>query len=106
FLVYLHFIAVQITHKKGFFAGIFFLVLVLALLRILIYALPGIFYFRQFQLFDPSIYAANWFNASLGDLLLNAVIFCWVVVFAWFNIDASRRLPQFLNGRKGWIAGI
>lgn len=107
-LLYLHFIAIAITRKKGVVKGVAFLIAVLVVLRALTYLLPTVFYFRQFELFDPSIYAANWFNRSLGDLLCNSILFCWIIVFTWFNIGPNHRVPAFLLRKRYRIitAGI
>lgn len=103
-LVYIHLVAAALTRKKGIIIGCIFLTSVLVMLRLLMYLLPAIFYFRQFPLFDPSVYAANWLNRSLGDLLLNAILFCWIVVFSWFALGPRKRLPYFLHGRKLIVA--
>jgi len=99
-LLYIHFVAASITRKRGIVRGVLFLVVVLLAIRALTYALPNVFYFRQFQLFDPAIYATNWANRSLGDLLINSILLCWIVVFAWFNIGPNQRLPLFLLNKK------
>lgn len=99
-LLYLHFVAVAITRRKGVVRGGAFLIAALIAVRALSYLLPNIFYFRQFALFDPAVYATDWFNRSLGDLLFNAVLLCWFVVFAWFNIGPNPRLPVFLLRKR------
>ena len=106
-LLYIHFAAAALTQKKGLIRGVAFLVGVLLVVRALSYLLPGVFYFRQFHLFDPSVYAASWLNRSLGDLLFNSMLFCWVVVFTWFNIGPNQRLPRFFlkNRYRITIAG-
>jgi signal transduction histidine kinase len=107
-LLYIHFVAAAITRKRGIVRGILFLILVLIVIRALTFVLPTIFYFRQFQLFDPAVYAANWLNPSLGDLLFNSVLFCWIVVFAWFNTGPNQRLPHFFlrNRYRRIVAGV
>ncbi len=62
-------------------AGISFLVITILVLRIITYYFPGIFHFRQYELFDPTIYSSNFILRSLGDLLINALLFCWIVLF-------------------------
>ena len=68
--------------QRNFYRGLSFLVLVLLLLRLLSYFFSIPINFRQYELFDPAIYAANSVLRSLGDLLINAVLFLWVVLFA------------------------
>jgi signal transduction histidine kinase len=79
---------------------------VLIAIRAIIYLFPGLFYLREFHLFDPTVYSSNWLNRSLGDLLLNAIICCWVVVFIWFNLGPVRRVPSILKGKRIYAAGI
>jgi two-component system nitrogen regulation sensor histidine kinase NtrY len=99
-LLYIHFVAASLTRRQGIVRGVGFLIFLLIIVRALSYLLPTVFYFRQFHMFDPSIYAANWLNRSLGDLLFNSILFCWVVVFTWFNIGPNQRLPRFLLGKR------
>ena len=105
-LAYVHFLAVSFTKKRGSTRGILFLFLMLLGIRIFIIAVPEVFLFRQFQLFDPTVYGTidNLFNRSLGSLLINAVFFCWLVVFAWYNIGPYRKAPYFLRGRWIYVA--
>ncbi len=67
--------------QQSFYRGVFFLVAAMVLLRILSYFLPIPVNLRQYDLFDPKIYAANTIFRSLGDLLINAVFFLWVMLF-------------------------
>ncbi|GAC1709237.1 MAG: HAMP domain-containing sensor histidine kinase [Flavisolibacter sp.] len=105
-LVYLHIISDFIVKKSRAIYGILFLTLVLVLLRGILYAFPQFFSFRQFQLFDPTIYASNWMNRSLGDLLINAILICWVVLFAWYNLGPIRKIPNFLKAQGIYAACI
>ncbi len=104
-LVYVHLVAETLVKKKNPLAGIVFLALLLLAFRVVLYAFPGIFSFRQFELFNPLIYASNSVNRSLGDLLLNAIILCWIVLFAWYNIPPDGKTPSFLKGKWKYVAG-
>lgn len=105
-LAYLHFFAEAISKKRGPLGATLFLLLSLVAIRALLYLFPGLFNFRQFALFDPKIYGTNWFNRSLGDLLINSIFFCWLVVFTWYNMGPIKRLPSFLHGKRVVIAGV
>ena len=59
--------------QQNFYKGVFFLVSALALFRLAGYYLPVPVNLRQYELFDPKVYAANVVLRSLGDLLINAV---------------------------------
>jgi signal transduction histidine kinase len=105
-LLFLHLQAETVVYRKGAFKGVLFLIVVLISIRAVIYLFPSIFYFRQFQLFDPQIYSANWLNPSLGDLLFNALAFCWIVLFAWFKLGPQKRLPAFIKGKGLYVLGV
>ncbi|MFL5772710.1 MAG: sensor histidine kinase [Flavisolibacter sp.] len=105
-LIFFHLVADNITRRERALYGIIFLALSFLAVRLILYHFPHILSFRQFSLFDPTIYATNNINPSLGDLLANAGMFCWVVLFAWFNIGPVQKLPTFLKGRSTFLGGI
>lgn len=105
-LAYVYFLAESVTRRRGAIKGTLFLLFLLVAIRAALFLLPTVFSFRQFQLFDPTIYAANWFNRSLGDLLINSIFICWTVVFAWYNMGPLKRLPSFLYGKRIFLAGV
>ena len=82
-LFYIHFIAEKFAKQYGFWRGFIFLCAVLIVLRVLSYYTSFPLNLRQFELFDPTVYASNFINKSLGDLLINSIFFCWIVLFAW-----------------------
>ena len=47
---------------------------------------------RQFELFDPSIYSSSFVLKSLGDLLINSFLFCWIILFV--RPGRQRRCPR------------
>ena len=67
--------------KKGFWYGLSMLVLPLIILRSITYLFPVPFDFKNFELFDPSVYSGNILLHSLGDLMINSVLFIWVILF-------------------------
>ncbi len=80
-LLFLHFTAVNLFQKKGFVYSVLFLASSLLALRIFSYVFFNILQLRQFELFDPSIYGSNIILQSLGDLLINALLFFWLISF-------------------------
>ncbi len=107
-LAYLHFVTESVAKSRGSLKGISFLLFSLMAVRIVLYYFPEIFSFRQFELFDPTIYGNyyNRLNQSLGDLLINAVFFCWIVVYTWHSIGALKPMPHFMHGNRILLAGI
>jgi signal transduction histidine kinase len=105
-LAFIHFFVISVRHKYGKVKGVLLLTLFLVSLRILLFIFPVLFSLRQFELFDPTIYSTNWLHRSLGDLLLDAFFFCWIVVFIWYGIGPLKKLPYFIKGRWVKIWGI
>lgn len=89
FLIYTHFIAEKFAKQYGFWRGFIFLCAVLIILRMFSYYTSFPVNLRQFELFDPKVYASNFVNKSLGDLLINSIFFCWIVLFAWQKLDKT-----------------
>lgn len=79
--------------------GILFFFGAIVLLRICSYYLPIPINFRQFELFDPSVYGSNMVLRSLGDLLINSILFVWFVLFVRSKIQAQ---TLEINARLPW----
>lgn len=105
-LGYFQYLAEGVTRLRGAIQGTVFLAFMLILVRVLLFVFGEFFYLRQFQLFDPAVYSSNGLNRSLGDLLLNAALFCWIAVFAWHNMGPIKKVPGLLRGRRIYIAGV
>ena len=80
-LLFIHLLATSIALKQSLTKALLFLMPIIFLLRLLSYYFPIPLNFRQFELFDPSIYGSNFVLRSLGDLLINSVLFMWIVLF-------------------------
>ena len=74
-------VAIYIDEKIGFWYGLAFLVVCIVLMRTWSYFFRDVLDLRQFELFDPAIYGSSNVLNSLGDLLINALLFCWIVIF-------------------------
>ncbi|HEX2682999.1 MAG TPA: hypothetical protein VHL77_03665, partial [Ferruginibacter sp.] len=66
-LLFIHLLAKQIARRQSFTRALLFLVPTIITLRLLSYFFPLPLNFRQFELFDPSIYGSNFVFRSLGD---------------------------------------
>jgi signal transduction histidine kinase len=102
-LAFVHFFTESIRKKRSALFSVIALAGLLIIVRIILLLFPGIFSFRQFQLFDPTIYGTNTLNRSLGDLLINAIFFCWFVVYTWYNMGPWQALETFINGKKKYL---
>ena len=79
-LLFIHFCALFFASKRLWLGILFFLTVVISL-RIVSYYFPLPLNFRQFELFDPAVYGSNFILRSLGDLLINALLFAWFILF-------------------------
>ncbi|MEP6512494.1 MAG: hypothetical protein ABJA79_01400, partial [Parafilimonas sp.] len=84
-MIFLNTIAIEIAAAKGFLKGFLFLTVILFVLRLLTYYFPVPFNFRNFELFSPSYYASSSLHRSLGDLLVNSILFYWLIIFIRLN---------------------
>ncbi len=80
-LLFIHFCAVYISMHSRLWKATLFLIIIVLGLRIVSYYFPLPLNFRQFELFDPSVYGSSFVLRSLGDLLINAVLFVWIILF-------------------------
>ena len=105
-LVFIHFWVDAISIKQGNWRAVGVLVFVLTLLRAFTYFYPSVLNFRQFELFSPLIYGSNGVQRSLGDLLINAILFCWVTLYAWTKFKEVERPTKGFSYVLKCISGI
>ncbi len=86
-LFFIHTFANFVLINKNLWWGIVALVVPVILLRTLTYFLPIPLNFRQFDLFDPTIYASSAILRSLGDLLINTLLIVWLVLFLRYHLQ-------------------
>ena len=101
-LIIIHNIAHSIRERWGPAWGIGFLITVILLIRAMIYISPGMLDLRQFELFDPRIYGSSIILSSLGDLVINAFLFCWIVLFIRRELS-DYTIPQSIQRWKNWL---
>ncbi len=80
-LLFIHLQATNIAKEQRLTKAILFLIPVVLILRLISYYLPVPLNFRQFELFDPAIYGSSFILRSLGDLLINSLLFTWFALF-------------------------
>jgi two-component system, NtrC family, nitrogen regulation sensor histidine kinase NtrY len=101
-LIIIHNIAHTVREKWGAPWGIGFLISVILLLRIIIYLTPGLLNLRQFELFDPTIYSSSIILSSLGDLVINSFLFCWIIMFIRRELS-NYTIPQSIHRWQNWV---
>ncbi|HEY5968642.1 MAG TPA: ATP-binding protein [Chitinophagaceae bacterium] len=102
--IYIHLISERIAGRFGFWKGLTFLFIVLFSLRLISYFFPFPVNFRQFELFDPSNYASSEIHKSLGDLLINACLFSWLILFSLHKLQRTG-FYNVPSGRVGMLIG-
>ena len=80
-LLFIHVCAIYIAMHNRLWKAVLFLGGIVLALRVASYYFPIPLNFRQFELFSPTVYGSNLVLRSLGDLLINAVLFVWVILF-------------------------
>ena len=104
-LIYIHFLSEKVSNQFGFWKGLLFLIVVLVLLRVLNYYTTFPLNLRQLELFDPKVYASSMIHKSLGDLLINAIFFWWIILFAWRKLG-KKGFYSLPKGNLETIIGV
>lgn len=106
FFLFIHVLVESVAAKYGAWRSVGLLALLLFLFRAFMYYFPSTFNLRQFELFDPSIYGSNFIQRSLGDLLVNAALFCWIILFAWSKSHHRQDPTEHFTPRLKWITAV
>ncbi len=104
--LFIHLLSVSVAKKQGVWKAILLLIVILLAGRAATYFFPGILNLRQFSFFDPAVYGSNAVQRSLGDLMINVILFCWIVLFAWSLLRHDEKVGERLRGWQRWAAGI
>jgi len=78
---WLQLITTYYTRQRSFWSGFFVLGGAILVFRVLAYRFGLPFNLETLPIFRPQLYAASILLNSLGQLLLNAVLFLWLVLF-------------------------
>jgi two-component system nitrogen regulation sensor histidine kinase NtrY len=88
-ITWVQFITIGVTRRYSFFHGLLLSLVLVIGLRALSYMYGLPFNIDELPLFSPQLYASNSFFRSLGDVLLNAICFLWIVVFMTRYVTVS-----------------
>lgn len=102
FALFLHRIANYFSKRFGFWIGVAFLASCIFLLRFGSYIFPGILNLRQFELFDPGIYGSSYILSSLGDLFINVLLLCWIIIFINRRVNPST-ITRYHEAWRNWL---
>ena len=104
--LFIHLFVEAVARKSRAWKAIGLLAILLIILRVGSYYFPSLLNLRQFDLFSPVIYGSNLVQRSLGDLLINAVLFCWIVLFAWSKLLHIENPVSIFTLWLKWVSGI
>jgi signal transduction histidine kinase len=102
-LLFLHLYASYIALHNRLWKATAFLVVIVAGLRVVSYYFPIPVNFRQFELFDPAVYGSTVVLRSLGDLLINSVLFVWIVLFIRQQLQEKNIVVAFKRPLRKWL---
>ncbi|WP_225974181.1 hypothetical protein [Arachidicoccus ginsenosidivorans] len=105
-LIFINGVISEITLVKGFYKGAFWLLITVVLLRFMTYWLPIPFNYRSYELFSPIIYASNVLHSSLGDLLINTLLFFWITFFIKYRHTKVGAGHQQLVKKYSKVIGV
>jgi two-component system, NtrC family, nitrogen regulation sensor histidine kinase NtrY len=93
-LFFIHLTAVYFAQQYNILLGCVFLIGLVVGLRVLSYFYPVPLNLRQFDLFDPAVYGSDAILKSLGDLLVNSILFVWIIFFVRQQLYAAKVMKQ------------
>ncbi len=73
--------------------------------RTLLYLNADAFRLDSLDLFNPELYHASVFLPSLGDLLINSLLFCWIGIFIWNRIHPSDKTRFYATEGRRLVVG-
>jgi signal transduction histidine kinase len=95
-IMWLQLITIYLTRKQKPIKGFLLTLAVVLGLRTLSYFFGLPFHLGSLPIFSPQLYASSVLLPSLGDLLVNALCFLWIVVFALrhvpYNVFKDKQL--------------
>ena len=105
-LIFIHFLSEFYIREKGAGKGVVLLILLLVVIRTISYFIDFPVNLRQFDLFDPKVYGSNSVQKSLGDLLINAGLLCWISLFTWSTLKNIKYEFNFKVNRYGSLISV
>lgn len=86
-IAWLQLLSINISRKRSNILGLIVTVIVIIGVRFLTYIYGFPFNLDNLPIFSPLIYATSTLHPSLGDLLLNALCFLWIIAYIIGNIE-------------------
>lgn len=105
-LLFVHLLAMTLIQQKGTVFGCAFLAFMIIVLRVASYFLPIPIRFSQFDLFSATIYGTNIVFPSLGDLLINTLLFIWLMLFIRQQVIEKKTFSLYRSPLLRWVTTI
>ncbi len=102
-LLFIHLYASYLAISQRFITALIILLAAAFFLRVLSYVFPVPLNFRQFELFDPGIYGSSFVLRSLGDLLINVMLFLWIVLFTRHHVHEKKIVLNVSHPNSKWL---
>jgi two-component system, NtrC family, nitrogen regulation sensor histidine kinase NtrY len=80
-IVSIHFLALYLCRNRSYIYGTFFLIILIAIIRVITYKFGLPFHLQSLEIFSPQIFASDFFLPSFGDLLLNVLALYWIISY-------------------------
>ncbi len=105
-LILVHLCANFIAINNRLWKAASFIIIVVVSLRVISYFYQIPINFRQLNLFAPTVYSSNLVLRSLGDLLINALLFTWVILFIRHQLQTKSFIlaTKFHKAKWFWLA--
>ena len=94
---WLQLIGINISRKYSVFPGLVLPIAIIVGVRVLSYKYGLPFNLNQLPIFSSMLYATSALHKSLGDLLLNALSFLWIIAYLLGNISLDNINPSKLS---------
>lgn len=108
FLIFvaLYLILHKLYVRQNYMLDIYIFIGCFAVFRLILAVSRSVFNLSDFELFDPSVFGTSYFLPTLGDLLINSLLFCLITVFVWNRLSAIKqyKFEQFSQRSKWAIA--
>lgn len=96
-LIFGHLLAEELSLKGQFYKGFGLLLGGVLILRLMAYLFHFPFDYSKLPLFDPTIYASSKLHPSLGDLLINAILSCWLLLFLKNHLPRTKAIIKQIH---------
>jgi len=103
-LIFINKIAAEVADKESFKSGFLLIIILFLLLRLVFYFFNFPFNYGAIKLFSAKLYYGGIIYRSLGDLLINAALALWIILF--FRKRMTQQLPYSIKLYNGFYRSL